>query len=173
MSFTRVKPRQEQFLWLVIEGVSATKAYGEVYGNANERSCAASASKLLAVPNMVKRRNELIAAKVARQPVSAAFLSQEALATAAESRALGQGSAAVAAYALVAKLHGLIVDRAITDVLVRKPSSIPDSPDTMTADEWMGTYLIEGEKAEPQTTADEAGIVEQGSHSTESPEVEG
>jgi len=142
MSFTRVNPRQEQFLWLVIEGVSATQAYSQAYGNANENSCAASASKLLTVPKIVKRRNELIAARAARQPMTADFLSRELMVVAAESRALGQGSAAVQAMMGIAKLQGLIIDRVQSDVLVRKPSATPESPDDMSPEEWLGEYTL-------------------------------
>ena len=140
--FTRLRPKQEQFLWLVIEGVSATRAYAEVYANTNENSCAASASKLLTMPKVVARRNELIAAKAARQPITAAFLTTELIAVAGESRALGQGSAAVAALMGAAKLQGLIVDKVQQDVLVRKPSASPESPDEMSAEQWLG--LVSG-----------------------------
>jgi hypothetical protein len=81
--------------------------------------------------------------------MSTEFLSREALAVALEARALGQGSAAIQAYQLVAKLHGLLVDRVQTDVLVRKPSASPDSPDDLSAEEWLAGYVpkvIEHEK---------------------------
>ena len=64
----------------------------------------------------------------------------EALATATEARALGQGSAALQGYQLVAKLHGLLIDRQQTDVLIRKPSASPESPDDMDADAWLSQY---------------------------------
>ena len=140
MAFTRLKPRQEQFLWLVIEGVPQQTAYSQVYGNANENSCAASASKLLTVPKVIARRNELIAAKVARQPITADFLTRELMAIAGEARALGQGSAAVQAMMGAAKLQGLIVDKVQSDVLVRKPSASPESPDDMSPEQWLGEY---------------------------------
>ena len=68
------------------------------------------------------------------------FLTAETLATIGEARALGQGSAALQGYQLVAKLHGLLVDKVQTDVLIRKPSSSPESPDDMAPDEWLNQY---------------------------------
>jgi hypothetical protein len=141
--FTKLKPRQEQFLWLVLEGVPQQRAYAEVYGqHLSENSCAASASKMLTVPKVIQRRNEIIAAKAARQPMTAEFLTRELVAVAGESRALGQGSAAVAAFMGIAKIQGLIIDRVQSDVLVRKPSATPESPDDMSPEEWLGEYTL-------------------------------
>jgi DNA-directed RNA polymerase subunit RPC12/RpoP len=137
--FTRIPVKQEQFLLLILEGMPGSHAYAEVYGQDKSKAvCEACASRLLSKAKVQARKAELMAARAARQPMTAAFLSGEALAVAHESRALGQGSAAVAAYQLVAKLNGLIVDKVQQDVLVRKPSASPESPDEMTAEEWMG-----------------------------------
>jgi len=139
--FTKVNARQEQFLWLVVDGVPATRAYAEAYGqDKSENVCAVSASQLLRNPKVIARRQEIIAAKAARQPITVEFLTREALATVNEARALGQGSAALQGYQLVAKLHGLLVDKVQTDVLIRKPSSSPESPDDMAPDEWLNQY---------------------------------
>ena len=141
--FTKVNVRQERFLWLVVDGVPATRAYAEVYGqDKNENTCAASASKLLTVPKIVARRNELIAAKAAREPIGVPFLTGELIAISAEARALGQGSAAVQAMMGVAKLHGLLVDRVQSDVLIRKPSASPTSPDELSAEQWLSEYAV-------------------------------
>jgi len=137
--FTQLPVRHEQFLWLVVEGMPATHAYAKVYGEAKSRAvCEAAASRLLSKVKVQQRKAEIVASKVAAEPVSAASLSREALAVAGESRALGQGSAAIAAYQLVAKLHGLLIDRQQTEVLVRKPSASPESPDEMSAEQWLG-----------------------------------
>jgi len=62
------------------------------------------------------------------------------MAIAGEARALGQGSAAVQAMMGAAKLQGLIVDKVQSDVLVRKPSASPESPDDMSPEQWLGEY---------------------------------
>jgi hypothetical protein len=62
----------------------------------------------------------------------------------------------------VAKLHGLLIDRQQTDVLIRKPSASPESPDDMAADEWLSQYAVtnqiakepEPEPAETLNTSD-------------------
>ena len=139
--FTKVNARQEQFLWLVVDGMPATRAYAEIYGqDKSESTCAVSASQLLKNPKVMARRQELIASRAARQPVTVEFLTREALATVQEARALGQGSAALQGYQLIAKLHGLLVDKVQTDVLIRKPSASPESPDDMAPDEWLNQY---------------------------------
>ena len=149
--FTHLPVKQEQFLWLVVDGMPATRAYAEVYGQDKSRAvCEASGSRLLSKAKVKARRAEIVAARAARQPLSAEFLSREALAVATESRALGQGSAAIAAYQLVAKLNGLIVDKVQQDVLVRKPSASPESPDEMSAEQWLG--LVSGALPSPDKT---------------------
>jgi hypothetical protein len=139
--FTRIPVKQEQFLWLVVDGLPASRAYAEVYGQDKSKAvCEAAASRLLTNVKVVSRRQELIAAKAQRQPITVEYLSRELLAVAGESRSLGQGSAAAQAYMGVAKLHGLLVDRVQADVLVRKPSSSPESPDDLSAEEWLNQY---------------------------------
>jgi hypothetical protein len=83
-----------------------------------------------------------VTSKLAAQPITVAYLTREALATAGEARALGQGSAALQGYQLVAKLHGLLVDRVQSDVLIRKPSSSPESPDELSAEQWLSEYAV-------------------------------
>lgn len=137
--FTRVNAKQEQFLWLLVDGQPATHAYAQVYGPAKSRAVAeACASRLLSNAKVAARRQEIIAQRAAAAPISVERLSREMLAVALESRALGQGSAAVAAYMGVAKIQGLIVDRVQQDVLVRKPTNDPQSPDEMSAEQWLG-----------------------------------
>jgi hypothetical protein len=137
--FTQLPVRRELFLAHVVAGLPASHAYAQVYGqDKSKKVCEAAASRVLADVKVKARLAELLASKHAAQPMSAEFLSREALAVASESRALGQGSAAIAAYQLVAKLNGLIVDKVQQDVLVRKPSASPESPDEMTAEQWMG-----------------------------------
>ena len=141
--FTKVRPKQEQFLWFVVEGMPATRAYAEAYGqHLSEATCAVNASKLLKQTKVVARRNELIAARHARTPVSVEFLSRELLAISGEARALGQGSAAVAAMMGVAKLHGLLVDKVQMDALVRKPTESPEAPAEMSEEDWLTKYGV-------------------------------
>lgn len=137
--FTQIPAKHEMVLLHVLDGMPGSHAYALVYGqDRGKKTCEANASRLLASARVQARKQELLAARAARQPMSAQFLAAEALATASESRALGQGSAAIAAYQLIAKLHGLLIDRQQTEVLVRKPSASPESPDEMSAEQWLG-----------------------------------
>jgi len=161
--FTKVNARQEQFLWLVVDGVPGSRAYAEAYGqHLSAATCEVNASKLLRQAKVIARRQELIAARAARQPITVEYLTREALATSVEARALGQGSAALQGYQLVAKLHGLLIDRQQTDVLIRKPSASPESPDDMEASAWLEQYantkLIENNTVEePASSVDDEG----------------
>jgi len=148
--FTQLPVKQELFLARVVDGMPGSHAYADVYGQDKSKAvCEASASRLLASVKVQARKAEMLAARAARQPMSAEFLSREALAVAIESRALGQGSAAIAAYQLVAKLHGLLVDKVQQEVLVRKPSASPESPDEMSAEQWLG--MVSGALPTPLT----------------------
>ena len=139
--FTHIPVKQEQFLFLVVEGMTATAAYAKVYGEDKSRAvCEAAASRVLSSVKVKARRQEMLAAKAAAAPITVEYLTREALATVQEARALGQGSAALQGYQLVAKLHGLLVDKVQTDVLIRKPSASPESPDDMAPDEWLNQY---------------------------------
>jgi hypothetical protein len=100
------------------------------------------------------------------------YLTNELVAVSRETRALGQGSAAVQALMGVAKLHGLLVDKVQADVLVRKPSASPESPDDMAPDEWLNQYasaklieqkssdLVEPEHSEPDGARDDGALHE-------------
>jgi len=161
--FTRLNAKQEQFLLLLVDGQAAARAYAQVYDPSMSLAvAAANASRLLTNAKVVARRQELIASRHASRPITVEYLTNEALATASEARALGQGSAAITGYQLVAKLHGLLIDRQQTDVLIRKPSASPESPDDMEASAWLEQYantkLIENNTVEePASSVDDEG----------------
>jgi len=139
--------------------------YGQDRGKA---TCEVNASKILSSAKVQQRRSELMAARAARQPISIEFLTTELVAVAGEARALKQQSAAVVAYQTVAKLHGLMVDRVQADVLVRKPSASPESPDDMSAEDWLSQYARAPLLTSPDTntTTIPSEEPEQGSGST-------
>jgi len=142
----------------VLNGLPGSHAYAMVYGQDRAKStCEVNASKILGSTKVQQRRQELLAARAAAQPISVEFLTRELVAIAGESRALGQGSAATQAMMGVAKLHGLLVDKVQSDVLIRKPSSSPESPDDMAAEAWLEQYantkLIENNKEEPPSSS--------------------
>lgn len=138
--------RQEQFCQQILIGkpatIAAQIAYGHSYGVA-----AVTGSRLLKSVKVTARIEQLRAHEAAAAKISVPFLTRELIATAQEARALAQQSAATAAYGLIAKLHGLIVDKVAIDAVVRKPSSEPASPDEMTESDWLRKHglTIEGE----------------------------
>jgi len=141
--FTRIPVKREMVLLHVLNGMHASHAYAMVYGqNLSKAVCEASASRLLSDAKVQARKAELLAAKAAAEPISVPFLTGELIAISAEARSLGQGSAAVQAMMGVAKLHGLLVDRVQSDVLIRKPSASPTSPDELSAEQWLSEYAV-------------------------------
>lgn len=139
--FTHLPAKHELVLLHVLNGLPGSHAYAMVYGqDRGKATCEVNASRILSSAKVKARRAELLAARAAATPISIEFLTAETLATIGEARALGQGSAALQGYQLVAKLHGLLVDKVQTDVLIRKPSSSPESPDDMAPDEWLNQY---------------------------------
>jgi len=141
--FTKVNARQEQFLWLIVDGMSQERAYASIYGEAKSREvCSTNASRMLAKANVKARRQEIVAARMATQPITVKFLTTELLAISLEARALGQQSAAVAGLQTVAKLHGLMIDKMQVDALVRKPTESPDAPSEMSEEDWLTKYGV-------------------------------
>lgn len=155
--FTSLPVKQEQFLFLVVEGMPGSHAYAKVYGESlSKKVCEASASRLLARAKVQQRRNEMIVAKAAEQPITTTYLTRELLAVGLEARKIGQGSAAVAAYQTVAKLHGLLIDKVQVDALVRKPTESPDAPIEMSEEDWLTKYGVVNLIAEPLQPIDES-----------------
>jgi hypothetical protein len=114
-----------------------------VYGQDRAKAtCEVNASRILSSAKVQARKAELLAARAARQPISLEFLTTELLSVIGEARALGQAGAAIAGLQTVAKVHGLIIDKVQSDVLVRKPSGSPESPDDMSADAWLGKHVL-------------------------------
>ena len=164
--FTHLPVKQEQFLFLVVEGMPASRAYAEIYGQDKSKAvCEVSGSRLLSRAKVKQRRQEMVLAKMAEKPITTTFLTRELLAVAGEARTIGQGSAAVAAYQTVAKLHGLLVDKVQMDALVRKPTESPDAPAEMSEEDWLTKYGVVNllpNVAEPQ----DGKAVDEGSNKT-------
>jgi hypothetical protein len=141
--FTHIPAKHEMVLMHVLNGLPGSHAYAMVYGqDRGKATCEVNASRILSSAKVKARRAELLAARAAATPISVEYLTREALATVGEARALGQGSAALQGYQFVAKLHGLLIDRQQTDVLIRKPSASPASPDELSAEQWLSEYAV-------------------------------
>ena len=141
--FTKVNAKQEQFLWLVVEGMPQERAYASIYGEAKSREvCATNASRLLTKANVIARRQELIEQRRAEQPITVKFLTTELLGVATQAKALGQAAAASGALMGIAKLHGLLVDKMQVDALVRKPTESPEAPAEMSEEDWLTKYGV-------------------------------
>ena len=128
----------------------ASHAYAKVYGEDKSKAvCEVSGSRLLSRAKVKQRRQEMVVAKMAEQPITTTYLTRELLAVGLEARKIGQGSAAVAAYQTVAKLHGLLIDKVQVDALVRKPTESPEAPVEMTEEDWLTKYGVVNLTPEP------------------------
>jgi phage terminase small subunit len=138
--------RQEQFCQQILEGKSATEAYVIAYG-VSRKSAEASGPRLSGNVRVQARIAQLRAFEAAARRVSLPFLTGALYRIADKAEGSGQHSAAVQAMMGVAKLHGLLIDRVQADLMVRRPSASPESPDEMSEEQWLALHGI------PQVTA--------------------
>jgi hypothetical protein len=140
------KRKHEQFLILIVnEGFSAVDAYLECYPKSTRASARTSASQLLARPNVKKRHEQLLANRRALTCVTVDFVTGMLVKAYELAIQVAQPAAAAAAAMDIAKLHGLVIERAQLEAVIRKPSDTPDSPDTMSEQEWLQLFM----RAEP------------------------
>jgi len=147
----RLTDRQEQFCQQILSGKSQAEAYRIAYG-AGQKASEANGSRLIASDRVKARIEQLRQFEAAAQRVSLPFLTAGLYRIAGKAEEAGQHSAAVQAMLGVAKLHGFLIDRTQSELIVRAPSASPTSPDEMTEAQWLAahsiaqaTHSIEGE----------------------------
>ena len=161
--------RQEQFCQQFLAGKSQTEAYKIAY-SAGQKVAEANASRLLRNARVVARIDQLRAQASAAQRVSLPFLSGLLIRAYEISERTNQGSAAAQAAMGLAKLHGFLIDRQQTELLIRKPSAEPLSPDEMSETEWLSQHGLNTIEHNPEPQGSkvlergiEKGIDDQGS----------
>jgi len=140
-----VKPltvRQERFCLLIIKGETGTKAYVKAgYAASNTNIAKVAASRLLTNVNVQARIADLRARAAQKASISLEKLTDELMAITAQARQLDQPAAATGALALVARLHGLLVDHKQVDITHHKPAREPIMKDLeLSEDEWLRLY---------------------------------
>jgi hypothetical protein len=131
--------RQELFAQAVAAGKPASPAYREIYG-CSLKASEAHGPRLVGNGRVKARIAQLLAQNAAAQSVTIEFITKNLIDVYRLAVVEKQANAAVQAMMGVAKLHGLIVDKVQADVLIRKPSASPESPDDMSAEDWLHDF---------------------------------
>ena len=127
-----INTRQELFCRLIAEGRSQYESYTEAGYKATTRGVAdAEACKLLKAPKIVARVKEIQAENALAARISVASVTKMYLAIYDKAMANDDLGPATAAVTGVAKLHGLVIDRAQIEAVIRKPSFDPNAEETM------------------------------------------
>jgi hypothetical protein len=138
--------KHEQFLFLIVyEAFAPVDAYMECYPKATRASAFKGASLLLARDEIRKQHELMLAKRRALTCVTTDFVTGMLVKAYELAIQVAQPAAAAAAAMDIAKLHGLVIERAQLEAVIRKPSDTPDSPDTMSEQEWLQLFM----RAEP------------------------
>lgn len=119
--------QQERFCRLIIEGRSQRDAYlGAGYKPTNDNAADAAASRLLSAVKVQTRISELRAPVTKRMQITLESVTEMLREDRELARQNNQVGAAVAAAMGIAKLHGLVIDKAeVTDKTVYTVSNRP------------------------------------------------
>ena len=158
ISLTNPRPeintRQELFCRLIAEGRSQYESYTEAGYKATTRGVAdAEACKLLKAPKIVARVKEIQAENALAARISVASVTKMYVAIYDKAMANDDLGPATAAVTGVAKLHGLVIDRAQIEAVIRKPSFDPNAEEMMSESAWFeqfGSKTAIDYQAEPQ-----------------------
>jgi phage terminase small subunit len=132
--------RRERFCQGIAKGLSATESYRRAGYKGNGHVAEAGASEILRNPEVANRLAELQAKAAVRHEISMESLTRDLLFIRDNALKTDQNAAAVAALALVARMHGFVVDRAQVDIVHHKPARLPTKQLELTEDEWLRLY---------------------------------
>ena len=136
----RLPDRQERFCVLIVQGLSQTDAYLKAYNSTSNAVAAVNSSRMIRRAKIKDRIAQLREEIDAAQRVSLPFLTRGLLRAAGLAEGSGNPAAMAQAYLGVAKLHGFLIDRQQVDLMVRRPSPSPESPDEMTEEAWLAAH---------------------------------
>lgn len=142
-SEVKLSHRQELFILFILKGEAQSKAYTLAgYKAANENVADAAACRLLSNVKINTRINELRQAVQVRTVVTVETLTEQLFAHRRKAEELGQMAAANGALALIAKMHGLLIDRSEVSV-THRPAPLPTKLLELSEDEWRQQFSIE------------------------------
>lgn len=138
--------RHERFAQGIVKGLNGKAAYIDAGYRSKGNAAEVEASKFLRNPKIASRVAELQARQAHRLDISVERITLQLLEDRALAHSQGQAGAAVAASMALAKLHGLIIDRAEV-ISYRKPLREPSTVRQMSLEEWTLKFaprLVEG-----------------------------
>ena len=145
--------KQEKFCQAVVRGLSATAAYREAYG-VPQSQAESNGPRLMGNDRVKSRIAQIQHGEAAARKITLPYLTGLFFNAYELGMKLGQVSAASQSLANVAKMHGFMVDKTTVDLVLRRPSASPESPDEMLEDTWLAKYgqVIEHTAQSPSIT---------------------
>jgi len=143
-SEVKLSVKQEMFILFILKGEAQSKAYTLAgYKAANENVADASASALLRSPKVMTRLEELRQVVQIRHVVTTDSLTTELFVIKAGAAKDGKWAAAASALQLIAKLHGLLIDRTEVEIHHR-PAPLPTKLLELSEEEWREQFALKG-----------------------------
>ena len=139
---SKISARQEAFVQnLVAKGMNATAAYKAAGYSGKGNVAEAGASEILRNPKVAARLAELQAEAASEAKISVKSLTDDLIRLRNLAEANSQPAAGVAAVGMIAKLHGLVVDRQeLRAEVVTRPSADENAPAEMSLEDWQAKY---------------------------------
>jgi phage terminase small subunit len=134
--------RQEAFVRGLARGLSQKEAYQKAGYQTEGIVSEAAASRLLRNVKVKSRLSELQAEAAEATKISIKSLTEDLIRLLGLAEANKQAAAGVAAVGMIAKLHGLLVDRSELDATVHKPAPGPEPVRDVLLDEedWVARF---------------------------------
>ena len=136
--------KQEMFILFILKGEAGSKAYRLAgYKAGNDDVAEVNASKLLSSHKVATRLNELRQVVQIRHVVTTDSLTTKLFTILAGAEKDGKWAAAASAVQLIAKLHGLLIDRSEVEV-THRPAPLPTKLLELSEEEWREQFAIKG-----------------------------
>jgi hypothetical protein len=136
----RLTPKQQRFCLLIVEGETQSKAYQLAgYSVKSERVASANASQLLDKPNIRSFIAEQQEKAAKRTLITLDSLTTDLMDIRTKALAAGSFGPAVQALTVVARLHGLLVEKAELTVMHR-PAPLPTKILELSEDDWIRQF---------------------------------
>ena len=141
-SEVKLSVRQELFILFILKGEAQSRAYRLAgYKASNENVAMASSSALLSNPKVNTRLAELRQAIQIRHVVTLETLTEDLFRIRRGAEGDGKWAAAASAVGLLAKMHGLLIDRSEVSV-THRPAPLPTKLLELSEEEWREQFVL-------------------------------
>jgi len=143
-SEVKLSVRQEMFILFILKGEAQSKAYRLAgYKAENDDVANSAASKLLSSDKVNTRIAELRQAVQVRTIVTVESLTEDLFRIRAGAEKDGKWAAAGQAVGLLAKMHGLLIERSEVSV-THRPAPLPTKLLELSEEEWREQFTLKG-----------------------------